>query len=215
MMTSRLADRPGLNLAFLLAYAIDPTPRSRQRHPPTGVRWTVSPLLCERFSRLATAVRERSPSLLTTHAPVATYRPGGLPSHCPTGSIGVTRQLPASSLSPRSGQADASAPARARGTRGAWRSQATGHACWPATKRGTRTRRPPPACPKNLRLALVSSANERSNIYSSLFTCGNSWAQLGSNQRPLACKARTYRRWTWPDGQLTSHDCGWTWPRVA
>ena len=25
------------------------------------------------------------------------------------------------------------------------------------------------------------------------------WAQQGSNLRPLACKARTYRRWTWLD----------------
>ena len=29
--------------------------------------------------------------------------------------------------------------------------------------------------------------------------CENRWAQQGSNLRPLACKARTYRRWTWLD----------------
>ena len=36
------------------------------------------------------------------------------------------------------------------------------------------------------------------------------WAQQGSNLRPLACKARTYRRWTWLDVAR----CGICQPRL-
>jgi hypothetical protein len=36
------------------------------------------------------------------------------------------------------------------------------------------------------------------------------WAQQGSNLRPLACKARTYRRWTWLDVAW----CGVCQPRL-
>jgi hypothetical protein len=36
------------------------------------------------------------------------------------------------------------------------------------------------------------------------------WAQQGSNLRPLACKARTYRRWTW----LDVAQCGICQPRL-
>ena len=36
------------------------------------------------------------------------------------------------------------------------------------------------------------------------------WAQQGSNLRPLACKARTYRRWMWLDVAR----CGICQPRL-
>src|SRR5450755_5010731 len=40
--------------------------------------------------------------------------------------------------------------------------------------------------------------------------CKNRWAQQGSNQRPLACKASSYRRWTWLDVAR----CGLCQPRL-
>jgi len=41
-------------------------------------------------------------------------------------------------------------------------------------------------------------------------SCEKQWAQQGSNLRPLACKARTYRRWTWLDVAR----CGICQPRL-
>jgi hypothetical protein len=40
--------------------------------------------------------------------------------------------------------------------------------------------------------------------------CKNRWAQQGSNLRPLACKASSYRRWTWLDVAR----CGICQPRL-
>jgi len=60
--------------------------------------------------------------------------------------------------------------------------------------------------PRLAPLDLLTTMRRRNTALS----CKNRWAQQGSNLRPLACKARTYRRWT----SLDVARCGSCQPRL-
>jgi hypothetical protein len=81
----------------------------------------------------------------------------------------------------------------------------TWHACW----------LPVIACPARPLGVAAGGLRDAVEVW---LTCTNRWAHLGSNQglllvrRVIPVAGRGYAS---PGRDLTSHDCGWTWPAVA